>query len=144
MDSKENSSHVSLRVSETDPKFVGRGIALVDPKVMIELGLTTGDVVEISGNRRKTHVLLWSSQQQDYGRRLIRVDGYTRNNFGIGIDDNVFIRKVKIAKAEQILSPAEELNVVGLEEHLPELLEGRVVTKGDMIPVNMVVVKLDS
>ena len=139
MDSKENSSHVSLRVSETDPKFVGRGIALVDPKVMIELGLSTGDVVEISGNRRKTHVLLWSSQQQDYGRRLVRVDGYTRNNLGIGIDDNVFIRKVKTAKAEQVvLSPAEELNVVGLEEHLPELLEGRVVTKGDMIPVNMV------
>ena len=139
MDSKENSSHVSLRVSETDPKFVGRGIALVDPKVMIERGLSTGDVVEISGNRRKTHVLLWSSQQQDYGRRLIRVDGYTRNNLGIGIDDNVFIRKVKTAKAEQVvLSPAEELNVVGLEEHLPELLEGRVVTKGDMIPVNMV------
>jgi transitional endoplasmic reticulum ATPase len=139
MDSNENSSHVSLRVSETDPKFVGRGIALIDPKVMIERGLSTGDVVEISGNRRKTHVLLWSSQQQDYGRRLIRVDGYTRNNLGIGIDDNVFIRKVKTAKAEQVvLSPAEELNVVGLEEHLPELLEGRVVTKGDMIPVNMV------
>ena len=139
MDSKENSSHVSLRVSETDPKFVGRGIALVDPKVMIELGLSTGDVVEISGNSRKTHVLLWSSQQQDFGRKLIRVDGYTRNNLGIGIDDNVSIRKVKTARAEQVvLSPAEELNVVGLEEHLPELLEGRVVTKGDMIPVNMV------
>ena len=55
MNSKENSSHVSLRVSET---------ALVDPKVMIELGLSTGDVVDISGNKRKTHVLLWSSQQQ--------------------------------------------------------------------------------
>jgi transitional endoplasmic reticulum ATPase len=139
MDSNEDSSHVYLRVSETDPKFVGRGIALVDPKVMIELGLSTGDVIEISGNRRKTHVLLWSSQQQDYGRRLIRVDGYTRNNLGIGIDDNVSIRKVKTDKAEQVvLSPAEELNVVGLEDHLPELLEGRVVTKGDIIPVNMV------
>ena len=46
---------------------------------------------------------------------------------------------MKTAKAEQVvLSPAEELNVVGLEKHLPELLEGRVVTKGDMIPVNMV------
>ena len=139
MDSNGNSSHISLRVSETDPKFVGRGIALVDPKVMINLGLSTGDVVEISGNRRKTHVLLWSSQQQDFGRKLIRVDGYTRNNLGIGIDDNVSIKKVKTTKAEQlVLSPAEELNVVGLEEHLPELLEGRVVTKGDIIPVNMV------
>jgi hypothetical protein len=29
-DGSNNSSIVSLRVSETDPKFVGRGIALVD------------------------------------------------------------------------------------------------------------------
>ena len=61
MDSNENSSHVSLRVSETDPKYVGRGIALVDPKVMIDLGLSTGDVVEISGNRRKTLSLIVAS-----------------------------------------------------------------------------------
>jgi transitional endoplasmic reticulum ATPase len=31
----------------------------------------------------------------------------------------------------------EELNIVGLEEHLPELLEGRIITKGDTIPINM-------
>jgi transitional endoplasmic reticulum ATPase len=95
-------------------------------------------VVEVSGNRQKTHVLLWSSQQQDYGKKLIRVDGYTRNNLSIGIDDNVYVRRVITSKEEQIvLSPTEELNVVGLEEHLPELLEGRVVTKGDIIPINM-------
>ena len=29
------------------------------------------------------------------------------------------------------------MNIIGLEEHLPELLEGRVVTKGDSIPVNI-------
>jgi transitional endoplasmic reticulum ATPase len=141
---KENTGDkISLRVAETDPKYVGRGIALVDPKVTSELGLSTGDVVEVSGNRRKTHVLLWSSQQQDYGKKLIRVDGYTRNNLGIGIDDNVYVRRVKTTKAEQIvLSPTEELNVVGLEEHLPDLLEGRVVTRGDTIPVNMMGHKL--
>ncbi len=136
---KENTDDkISLRVAETDPKYVGRGIALIDPKVMSELGLSTGDVVEVSGNRRKTHVLLWSSQQQDYGKKLIRVDGYTRNNLGIGIDDNVSARRVKTTKAEQIvLFPTEELNVVGLKEHLPDLLEGRVVTRGDTIPINM-------
>lgn len=135
---KNTENQLSLRVAETDPKYVGRGIALVDPKVMSDLDLSPGDVVQVSGNRRKTHVLLWSSQQQDYGKKLIRVDGYTRNNLGIGIDDNVYVRKVRTTRAEQIiLSPAEELNVVGLEEHLPELLEGRVVTKGDTIPINM-------
>ena len=29
------------------------------------------------------------------------------------------------------------MNIIGLEEHLPDLLEGRVVTKGDSIPVNI-------
>ncbi|HMK57674.1 MAG TPA: AAA family ATPase, partial [Nitrososphaeraceae archaeon] len=128
----------SLRVAETDPKFVGRGIALVDQRITAELDLRTGDVVEISGNRRKTHALLWSGQQSDSGKALIRIDGYTRSNLGISIDDNVLVRKVSARKAEQVvLSPGEDLNIIGLEEHLPDLLEGRVVTKGDSIPINI-------
>ena len=75
----------------------------------------------------------------DYGKGLIRIDGYTRSNIGEGIDDRVTIRQVdNIQKAEQlVLSPTEDLNIVGLEEHLPELLDGRVVTRGDVIPLNI-------
>ena len=137
-DNNSQSDKILLRVAETDPKFVGKGIAVIDPKVMEDLNLGTGDVVEISGNRRNTHALLWSSQVSDSGKRLIRIDGYTRNNLGVGIDDNVSIKSVKAAKVEQVvLSPTEDLNVVGLEEHLPDLLEGHVVTKGDTIPINI-------
>jgi transitional endoplasmic reticulum ATPase len=134
-----NGNNLTLRVAETNPKFVGRGVALVDPKVMEKLDLSTGDVVEIRSARKKTFVLLWSSQPADYGRGLIRIDGYTRNNIGIGIDDRVNVQKAAdVKKADQvILSPTEELNIVGLEEHLPELLEGRVVAKGDVIPLNI-------
>ena len=132
-----NNNKITLRVAETNPKFVGRGMALVDPKVMGQMDLSTGDVIEVSG-KKKSYVLLWSAQSEDYGKGLIRIDGYTRNNIGIGIDDSVTIRKVDAKKAEQvILAPTEELNIVGLEDHLPELLEGRVVTKGDIIPLNI-------
>jgi transitional endoplasmic reticulum ATPase len=131
-------SDINLRVAESDPKFVGRGIAHVDPQIIEQMNLKTGDVLQVAGNRRKTHVLLWSGQTSDTGRKVIRIDGYTRNNLGVGIDDNVSIKKVTPPKLEQIvLSPTEDLNVVGLEEYLPDLLEGRVVTKGDIIPVNM-------
>src|SRR5919109_4982020 len=134
-----NNIIITLKVAETNPKFVGRGIALVDPKVMEDLDLSTGDVIEIVGNKKKrSYVLLWSSQPTDYGKGLIRIDGYTRNNIGVGIDDRVDIKKVNVKKAEQvIISPTEELNIVGLEEYLPELLEGRVVARGDMIPLNI-------
>ena len=134
---------LTLRVAETNPKFVGRGVALIDPKAMEELNLSTGDVIEIRGGgskgRKTSFVLLWSSQPTDYGRGLIRIDGYMRNNIGVGIDDRVTVQKVKdVRNAEQvILSPTEELNILGLEEHLPELLDGRAVAKGDMIPLNI-------
>src|ERR687896_479070 len=132
-----NNNKMSLKVAETNPKFVGRGMALVDPKVMEEMDLSTGDVLEISG-KKKSYVLLWSSQREDQGKKLIRIDGYTRNNIGVGIDDIVSVRKVNVKKTEQvILAPTEELNIVGLEDYLPELLEGRVVTRGDMIPLNI-------
>jgi transitional endoplasmic reticulum ATPase len=66
-----------------------------EPKMLVrleEMRLTTGDVIEIAGEK-KSYVLLWSSQPEDYGRGLIRIDdGYTRNN--IGIDDKVIVRKV--------------------------------------------------
>src|ERR1041385_383959 len=139
MNDDNKNNNLTLRVTETNPKFVGRGIALVDPKIVEKLGLSTGDVIEIRGSRKKTFVLLWSSQPDDYGRGLIRIDGYTRNNIGVGIDDRVNVQKVtNVTKAEQvILSPIEELNIVGLEEHLPQLLDGRVVAKGDMIPLNI-------
>src|SRR6476661_3606951 len=129
-DTSNNNNNITLRIAETNPKFVGRGIALIDPKVMQELSLSTGDVIEIAG-KKKTFGLLWSGQQIDYGKGLIRIDGYTRNNIAAGIDDKVEIRKVSNIRK------AEELIVVGLEEHLPELLEGRIFSKGDMIPLNL-------
>ncbi len=130
-------NRVTLKVAETNPKLVGRGMAMVDPSVIEGLGLSTGDVIELAGKKR-SYVLLWSSQPDDYGKRLIRIDGYTRNNIGVGIDDHVAVQKVSPKRAEQvILAPTEELNIVGLEEYLPELLEGRVVTKGDIIPLNI-------
>ena len=52
-DSNNNDNNkVSLRVAETNSKFVGRGMALVDPKVMEEMDLSTGDVLEISGKKK--------------------------------------------------------------------------------------------
>jgi len=47
MGDKDKDKKVTLRVAETNPKFVGRGVALLDPKVMDDLHLSTGDVIEL-------------------------------------------------------------------------------------------------
>lgn len=43
-----NNNKFILKVAETFSKFVGRGIALIDPKTIEEYGLRTGDVLELT------------------------------------------------------------------------------------------------
>ncbi|KYH37740.1 MAG: ATPase AAA [Candidatus Bathyarchaeota archaeon B24] len=136
-------SGVVLRVAEAHGRDVGRGIARIDPKVMEKVGLTTGDVVEIAGKRR-TVAIVWPGYPEDYGRGLIRIDGYIRQNAGVSIDEKVTIKKVEAKKAARItLAPREPLRILGAEEYLLQLLEGRVVTRGDNIPIGIMGRKIE-
>ncbi|MDQ3883936.1 MAG: hypothetical protein M3239_00645, partial [Thermoproteota archaeon] len=50
----------TLRVAEASSRDVGRRIGRVDPKLARELGLSTGDAIEISaGKNKKTTILSW-------------------------------------------------------------------------------------
>ena len=130
----------TLKVAETFSKFVGRGIALIDPRIIEEHNLATGDVLELTNDTssKKSYVLLWTSHPNDYGKGLIRIDGYTRENISVGIDDQINVQKVDVENAEEILmSPLEDLNIAGLEDYFSEKLDGRVVAKDDVILFNM-------
>ncbi len=134
---------VTLRVADALQRDVGRGIARIDPKTVDELGLTSGDVIQITGNR-KTTALCWPAYQEDYGRGIVRIDGYMRNNAGVSIDDKVSIRKIEARIAERItLAPTEPLRIVGGEEYLSQYLEGRVLSRGDYVPINIMGRKVD-
>jgi transitional endoplasmic reticulum ATPase len=127
----------TLRVADALQRDVGRGIARIDPKVVQELGLTSGDVIQIIG-KRKTNALCWPAHEQDYGKGIVRIDGYLRNNAGVSIDDKVTIRKIDAKIAERLtLAPTEPLRIVGGEEYLSQLLEGRVLSRGDYVPINI-------
>lgn len=127
----------TLRVADALQRDVGRGIARIDPKTVQELGLTSGDVVQITG-KRKTNALCWPAHEQDYGKGIVRIDGYLRNNAGVSIDDKVTIRKIDAKLAERLtLAPTEPLRIVGGEEYLSQLLEGRVLSRGDYVPINI-------
>jgi transitional endoplasmic reticulum ATPase len=135
-----NNNIFTLKITETFSKFVGRGIALIDPRIIEESDLRTGDVLELTNENtsKKSYVLLWSSNPNDYGKGLIRIDGYTRENISAGIDDIVQVQKVNVEKAEEIkMSPIEDLNIVGLEGYLSEKLDGRVVSKDNVILFNI-------
>jgi len=136
-------TQIVLRVKDAEKRDVGRGIARVDPKAASELGLVTGDVIEINGKRR-TYAIHWPGHPSDYGKGIIRIDGYIRRNAGVGIDDKVSVGKAEAKRAEKItLSPTQPLRIIGGEEYLAQLLEGRVVTRGDTVPVNIMGRKVD-
>jgi transitional endoplasmic reticulum ATPase len=134
----------SLKVAEANSKDVGKRIARIDPKVSEELGLLTGDVVEISSEKAKVSVLNWPSYQQDYGKGLIRIDGYVRNRLDVGVNDKVEIRKIETKDAKSItLAPTEPLRILGAEEYLATLLVDQIITKGDIVPIGIMGHRLD-
>jgi transitional endoplasmic reticulum ATPase len=140
---EKRDSEPELRVAEAQTRDVGRGIARVDPEIITNAGWMTGDVIQILG-RKKTFALLWPGQPSDSGRGIIRIDGSTRNNAGIGIDDKVTVKRIEAAYAEQItLAPTEPLRITGGEEYLGQLLDGRVIGKGDDIAINVMNKRID-
>jgi len=140
---KPKDNEIELRVAEAQTRDVGRGIARVDSEIISKMGWTTGDVVEIQG-RKKTFALLWPAQSSDTGRGIIRIDGSTRNNAGVGIDDKVTAKRIEAAYAEEVtLAPTEALRITGGEEYLGQLLDGRVVGKGDEIAINVMNRRID-
>ena len=106
---RSNSNSITLRVANANSRDVGRRIARVDPKAQ-ELGLSTGDAIEISSaQRKKTTVLNWPAYQQDHGKGLIRIDGYTRNKLDVGINDTVDVRKVEAKRLNPLLLRLQSL-----------------------------------
>jgi transitional endoplasmic reticulum ATPase len=130
-------SLVTLRVAEAQSRDVGRGIARIEPKASSEIGLSAGDVVEVHG-KKKTVAIYWPGYPEDYGKGIIRIDGYTRSNASAGIDEKVNIKKVDAREAKKItIAPTEPLRITGGEEYLKQILENRVISRGDLIPLGI-------
>lgn len=132
-----------LRVAEAKPKDVGRGIARIDPAVVNILGLTTGDVILVEG-KRKTVAICWPGYPEDENRGIIRIDGSIRKNADVGIDEKVGIRKTKAKMAEKVkLALTEPLRIVGGEQYISQILEGRAISRGDIVELNVMGRKID-
>ncbi len=124
-----------LRVLEAKALDVGRGIVQVDPELVRPLKLSEGDAVVVEG-RRKTAAVLGPGYPEDANRGVIRMDGIQRRNAQTGIDEKVGIRKIAAKAAEKLaLAPTEPVKIMGGEEYLAQALEGRLVTRGDLLSV---------
>jgi len=73
---------------------------------------------------------------EDANRGSVRLDGFQRRNAQIGLDEKVGLRPVEAKPAAKItLSPTEPIRIMGGEEYLAQALDGRVVTRGDVVSI---------
>jgi len=118
-------SQKSLRliVKEAAPKDVGKSRARLNPKAFDELNIKSGDILEITG-KTPTAAQAWPSEETPADS--IRIDGITRRNAGVSLNDYVEVRKVKRRVAEKVVlsSVGEELKV---DEDFLSFLKNRLI-----------------
>ena len=125
---------MKLRVSEAKTKDVGRGIARVDPEYMEQLKVTVGDFVKITGNR-DTYAKAMPSFPEDRGKGTIQIDGITRSNANVGLNEEVEVKRADIKSANMVvLQPVEQFIQKEIDSRL---LEGLPVCKDDRIRLNI-------
>jgi transitional endoplasmic reticulum ATPase len=126
---------ITLKITEASQRHVGKGIAVVDPKIVEDNNWETGQILELVGNR-KSHVKLWPGSAEDYGTGIINIDGIMRHNIGSGIGEKISVKRVDATQAEQVtLSPIEKLSDEGFQEYMQGNYIGHVLTTGDTLIV---------
>jgi transitional endoplasmic reticulum ATPase len=132
-------SEIQLRVGDARQRDVGRGIARIDQRTMQKLGISAGDVIEIV-NKRTTSAIAWPAYSEDQNRDIIRIDGFTRKNSGVAINEYVVVRPAKVKTALALtLAPVDmRLNVdEDFTNFVRNRLMERTLVEGDTTLVMM-------
>jgi transitional endoplasmic reticulum ATPase len=131
------SEPISLRVAEAYHRDAGKGVARLSLGAMQKLTLDSGDVVEIQGSENVCAVA-WPGNRDDLPD-IIRIDGNTRANLGVGIDAKVLVSRIEVRPARKVvLAPTRPIRLIGGPQYLLKLLEGRPVVKGEHLKVEMI------
>ncbi|MDP2755274.1 MAG: CDC48 family AAA ATPase [Nitrospirota bacterium] len=127
---------IILKVKEALPKDVGRAIARIDPEDMKKLGVEVGEIIEIEG-KRQTPARIMPCYAEDRGKGIIQMDGISRENAQVGLDEKVKICKINYKPANKItLSPLSVSSLLQRDKdtrYIGSLIEGLPVIAGDRV-----------
>lgn len=129
---------LQIKVEKAHPIDLGRGIIRLDPSTILSLQLSPGDIVQIEG-KRNTAAKVWRADRQDWGQGIARIDGYTRQNAGVGIGERVTIRKIEAIPAEKVLLAPPEGVVMEFGENTGAIIKHNILkrplVKEDIVPI---------
>jgi transitional endoplasmic reticulum ATPase len=123
-----------VQVASLPPADSGRGFARLPDRLMDELGLSEGDVIEIVG-KRSTAARAIRPYGEDEGIDIIRLDGLQRANAGVGSGDFVEVRKAESKPATRVVfAPAQpNVRLQGSSDALKRTFAGRPLVEGDTV-----------
>lgn len=130
---------VELKVSEAKNRDVIRGKIRLDNEAMKQIGISTGEIVEIIG-QKSTAAVAWPAYPEDLKRNIIRMDSVIRKNAGVSLSDKVRVRKAEVTNATQVVFAPAQMNIsleFGFESFVKRKLLGYPLSPDDtvMIPV---------
>ncbi len=120
-------SEVQLRVGDARQRDVGRGIARIDQRAMQKLGISAGDVIDISG-KRPTTAIAWPAYSEDQDRGIIRIDGLTRKNAGVAINEYVVVRTAAVKAATSIVLAPIDMRL-NIDEDFTRFVKNRLMER---------------
>jgi transitional endoplasmic reticulum ATPase len=123
-----------VQVASLPPADSGRGFARLPDRLMDELGLAEGDVIEIVG-KRSTAARAIRPYGEDEGIDIIRLDGLQRANAGVGSGDFVEVHKAESKPATKVVFAPAQANVrlQGSADALKRTFAGRPLVEGDTV-----------
>ncbi len=126
-----------MRVGEAKQRDVGKRRARIEPEAMEFLKVEPGDMIEIIA-KRSSCAIVWPADDENKAPDVIRIDGQTRKNVGIGINDLVNVRKVVAKPAKSVVLMPVNGNVTVDKEFtdfVKNRLKGLPLSEGDEISV---------
>ncbi|WP_319509010.1 CDC48 family AAA ATPase [uncultured Methanolobus sp.] len=129
---------VQIKVEKAHPNDFGRGIIRLDPTTLLSLQLSPGDIVEIEG-KRKTAAKVWRAERQDWGQGIARIDGFIRQNAGVGIGERITVRKAEVVTATKVILAPPEGVTMEYGDHISEIIKRNIMKRplveGDIVPI---------
>ncbi|MXO75176.1 CDC48 family AAA ATPase [Altererythrobacter aerius] len=125
---------VRLQVAAARQEESGQGIARMPRSAFQALGITEGDVVEVTGKRTTTAIAV-PAYDEDQTLDVVRLDGLQRSNADTGSGEHVVIRAAESRAATRVVfAPAQrEMRLQGPAEALKRNFFRKPLVAGDLV-----------
>ncbi|MGB7418617.1 MAG: CDC48 family AAA ATPase [Erythrobacter sp.] len=133
-DTATESRTTRLQVAPARQEESGQGIARMPRSAFQTLGITEGDVVEITG-KRATAAIAMAAYPEDDTLDVVRLDGLQRGNAEAGSGEHVEITSTKSRPATRVVfAPAQrEMRLQGPTQALKRNFFGKPLVAGDLV-----------